>query len=423
MSSGFLSSSAQWMSAAFAAALVLTTGIRLWLARRQVAHILAHRDSVPAEFASRVSLSAHQRAADYSIAKTRLAMVHAVVEALFLAALTFGGVLDAFDHWLAQVVEGELARGSLFVVGVMLLTTLIELPFTAYRTFVIDARFGFNRTTPGLFIADLVKGALVMLLLGLPLVLGVLWLMVRMGNGWWLGAWLTWMGFNLLVLFLYPTVIAPLFNRFTPLPEGELKRRIEALLTRCGFRAGGLFVMDGSRRSSHGNAYFTGFGRARRVVFYDTLIDKLEADEVEAVLAHELGHFKRRHVQKRLVWTAVVSLAALWLASRLIDTEWFFEGLGASTPSAHMGLVLFVLVGPVFAFPLAPLASLFSRRHEFEADAFAARIASGEALMRALLKLYQDNAATLTPDPLYSTFYDTHPPAALRIGRLKAATA
>lgn len=416
-------SSAQTVSAVFLAALLSTTLIQLWLARRHVAHILAHRHSVPSAFAGRITQQAHARAADYTVARTRLAMVHAVADGVLLLLLTLGGGLDMLDRVLRAQIAGELLRGTVFIASVVLIASLAELPFTLYRTFVIDARFGFNRTTPRLFVSDLLKGAGVMAVLGLPLVLCVLWLMQAMGEHWWLYVWLAWAGFNLLVLFLYPTLIAPLFNRFTPLPDGELKRRIEALLARCGFQARGLYVMDGSRRSTHGNAYFTGFGRARRIVFFDTLIEKLTPEEVEAVLAHELGHFKRHHVLKRLAWMFGLSLAALWLAAQLLQAEWFFAGLNVSTPSTYMGLTLFVLASPVFTFLLHPLAALYSRKHEYEADAFAARTASAAALVRALTKLYQDNAATLTPDPLYSTFYDSHPPAALRIGRLETAGA
>lgn len=411
----------QTVTAVFLFALATSVLMQLWLARRHMTHILAHRDCVPAAFAGRIALADHQKAADYTVAKTRLNMVQVVTDALVLLVLTLGGGLDALDSFWRSAVAAELPRGALLIASVVLLLGMVELPFSLYRTFVIDARFGFNRMTPALFVADLFKGTLVMLVLGLPLAFLLLWLMRVTGDTWWLYAWGVWAAFNLLVLTLYPTVIAPLFNRFTPLPEGELKRRIEALLTRCGFTPRGLFVMDGSRRTSHGNAYFTGFGRAKRIVLYDTLLEKLAPEEVEAVLAHELGHFRRRHVTKRLVWLFTLSLAALWLLARLMETEGFFMGLGVSQPSTYMGLTLFMLVAPVAGFLLHPLASLYSRRHEFEADAFAARHASAGALVTALTKLYQDNAATLTPDPLYSAFYDSHPPAALRIGRLETA--
>jgi STE24 endopeptidase len=308
------------------------------------------------------------------------------------------------------------------MISVIFISTLLELPLGMYRIFVIDERFGFNRMTLGVFASDLVKNAVVMLVLGLPLVLGVLWLMGAMGEYWWAYAWLAWTGFNVLVLAIYPSFIAPLFNKFTPLEDGELKTRIEQLLKKCGFRSSGLYVMDGSRRSSHGNAYFTGFGKSKRIVFFDTLIKNLSGDEVEAVLAHELGHFKRRHVIKRMVWVFGLSLAGLWLLAQLMQADWFYYGLGVGHASTYMALILFMLVSPVFTFLLHPLTALYSRKHEFEADRYAAQTASPAALIRALVKLYQDNAATLTPDPLHSAFYDSHPPAAIRIARLQHVT-
>jgi STE24 endopeptidase len=315
---------------------------------------------------------------------------------------------------------GGLAHGTALVASAVVLLSALELPMSVYRTFVVEERFGFNRMTPGLYLADLAKHAALGAALGLPLLVLVLWLMERMGELWWLYVWLAWMGFNLLVLLVYPTFIAPLFNRFTPLADATLAERIEALLARCGFTSKGLYVMDGSRRSAHGNAYFTGFGAAKRIVFFDTLLARLSPGEVEAVLAHELGHFRRHHVWQRVALLFALSLAFLWVLGRLIDQTWFYEGLNAGAPDAAMGLLLFVLVMPVFTFFLQPLTSLVSRRHEFEADAYAAAHASAPELARALVKLYQDNAATLTPDPLHSAFYDSHPPAARRIARLQA---
>jgi len=308
------------------------------------------------------------------------------------------------------------------VASVVLLLSLLELPFSVYRTFVVEERFGFNRMTPALFLADLAKHALLGAALGLPLLLLVLWLMQRMGEQWWLWVWFAWTSFNLLVLLAYPAFIAPLFNKFTPLADAKLAGRIEALLARCGFRSNGLFVMDGSRRSAHGNAYFTGFGAAKRIVFFDTLLSRLAPGEVEAVLAHELGHYRRHHVWKRIGVMFALSLGLLWVLGRLIDQPWFFDGLNAGAPATAMGLLLFVLVMPAFTFFLQPLTSLYSRKHEFEADAYAAANASAAELVRALVKLYQDNAATLTPDPLHSAFFDSHPPAATRIARLQAGT-
>jgi STE24 endopeptidase len=350
-------------------------------------------------------------------------MVETLTEAVVLLVLTLGGGLAALAAWTGSLPGGSLAQDLGLVVAVALISGAAALPFSYRHTFGIEAKFGFNRTTRALWFTDLVKGTAVGAALGLPLVALVLWLMRVAGPPWWLWAWLAWMGFQLLVLALYPTVIAPLFNKFSPLPAGAARDAIEALLARCGFRSRGLFVMDGSRRSSHGNAFFTGFGRAKRIVFFDTLLERLAPDEVEAVLAHELGHFKLKHVFKRLAWSAVLSLAFLALLAWLAVSPWFYHGLGvAPTPERPgVALILFFLALPVFTFVLAPLASLYSRRHEFEADAFAARHASATSLVRALVKLYEDNAATLTPDPWYSTFHDSHPPAAARIARLEPA--
>ncbi len=404
----------------FAAALALATGTRLWLALRQIRHVRAHRDAVPAGFADAIPLASHQRAADYCIAKTRLGTIELLLGVAALLALTLGGGLQALFEALEPVFDpAGLWHGVALVVSVVVLLSLLELPLTVWRTFVIEARFGFNRQTPALFIADLARQAAIGAALGVPLAILVLWLMAKMGESWWLYVWLAWMAFNLLVLLLYPTTIAPLFNKFTPLADPALAGRIDALLGRCGFRSSGLYVMDGSKRSSHGNAYFTGFGAARRIVFFDTLLQRLAPAEIEAVLAHELGHFRRRHVWKRIALLFALSLALLWTLGQLIGQAWFYAGLGVRTPSTAAALVLFFLVVPVFTFFLQPLTALYSRRHEFEADAYAASHSSAADLVRALVRLYRDNAATLTPDPLYSAFYDSHPPAALRIARLQ----
>ena len=405
----------------FLAALAAATLTRLWLARRQAAHVRAHRGAVPASFADAIPLSAHQKAADYTVAKMRLASLDVLLGAAVLLVLTLGGLLQAMSGAWARVFEsGGLAHGTALIASAAVLLSVLELPVSAYRTFVIEQRFGFNRMSVALYLADLAKSALLGALLGLPLLVLVLWLMQRMGEAWWLYVWLAWMGFNLLVLLAYPTLIAPLFNRFTPLADAALAERIQRLLERCGFRSNGLYVMDGSRRSAHGNAYFTGFGAAKRIVFFDTLLARLAPPEVEAVLAHELGHYRRHHVWKRVGLLSALSLALLWVLGRLIDEPWFFAGLHAGAPERAMGLMLFVLVMPVFTFFLQPLTSLYSRRHEFEADAYAAAHASAPELVKALVKLYQDNAATLTPDPVHSAFYDSHPPAARRIARLQA---
>jgi STE24 endopeptidase len=405
----------------FLAALAAMVGTRLWLARRQAAHVAAHRDRVPGEFAESITLSSHQKAADYTVAKTRLGMLETVVGALLLVAFTLGGGLQALWDLAARITAaGGIVHGIVFMAGIAIVGGIVDLPFTLYRTFVIEARFGFNRMTLALFLADMAKQAVVGALLGVPLLAAVLWLMDRMGGLWWLYVWMTWVSFNLLVLVLYPTVIAPMFNRFSPLQDASLRNRIEALLAKCGFRARGLFVMDGSKRSSHGNAYFTGLGASKRIVFFDTLLNRLQPAEVEAVLAHELGHFRRRHVLKRIVWLFAASLAFLAALGYLIDEPWFYAALGVSSTGTAMALALFFLVVPVFTFLLHPLGSLYSRRHEYEADAYAAEHASAADLIRALVKLYQDNASTLTPDPLHSAFYDSHPPASLRVARLQA---
>ena len=412
---------------AFVIALSASLGVRLWLASRQVAHVRAHRDATPAAFADRIDAASHRKAADYTVAKQRQGMLETVVDALVLVAITLGGGLAALFAITESLSAPPLLRDLALLIGIAIISGIVGLPFSWWRTFRIEERFGFNRMTQAAWFSDLAKGVAIGAVLGLPLALLVLWLMRAAGTWWWLYAWLAWMGFQLLLLVLYPTVIAPLFNRFSPLPAGDARERIERLLTRCGFRASGLFVMDGSKRSGHGNAYFTGFGRAKRVVFFDTLLARLAPEEIEAVLAHELGHFRLRHVVKRVVWSALLSLGLLAVLAWLARTPWFYAGLGI--PVAGVGiamarpgvaLALFMLALPVFTFVLAPLSAAYSRRHEFEADAFAAEHASALALVAALIKLYEDNAATLTPDPIHSAFYDSHPPAVVRVARLNA---
>ena len=406
----------------FLAALALSVATRLWLGARQARHVRAHRDAVPPSFAATISLASHQKAADYTVARGRLGMLDIWIGAALLLALTFGGALQALaDVWARIAAPGGILHGVALIVSLVLLLSALDLPLALYRTFVIEARFGFNRMTPALFFADLAKQALISALLGVPLVALVLWLMARMGELWWIWVWFAWAGFNLLVLLIYPTFIAPLFNKFSPLADRDLVARVEALLERCGFRSSGLYVMDGSKRSSHGNAYFTGFGAAKRIVFFDTLLARLAPGEVEAVLAHELGHFRRHHVWKRIAVLFAASFALLWVLGRLIDEPWFYQGLNVSTQSTATALVLFVLVAPVFTFFLNPLLALHSRRHEFEADAYAVSHANAAELEQALVKLYQENASTLTPDPIHSAFYDSHPPAATRIARLRTA--
>lgn len=392
--------------------------VRLWLTWRHIRFVAAHRAAVPAEFSERISLAAHQKAADYTVDRSKAALVTTLLDGALLLALTLGGGLTwLHDFWSARL-DG-LTYGLAMIFSLMLISALIDLPFSLYRQFVIEARYGFNKMTLSLFFADLAKQSLLGIAIGAPVVLAVLWLMGAMGPRWWLYVWLFWSAFNLLILFVYPTWIAPLFNKFSPLEDGAMKTRIETLLTRCGFRSAGLFVMDGSKRSSHGNAYFTGFGNNKRIVFFDTLLSRLAPNEVEAVLAHELGHFRKKHIVKRIVFMFAGSLAFLWLLGQLIDAPWFYAGLGVSVQNTALALILFFLVIPVFTFPLSPLMSHLSRRHEFEADAYAAEHTAAADLSRALVKLYEDNAATLTPDPLHSLFYDSHPPAAQRIARLQ----
>ncbi len=403
----------------FIAALATTTLTKLWLARRHLSHIAANRGSVPDAFRQQIGLDDHQKAADYTSTKTRFAMLGALFDPLLLLAFTLGGGIQVIADITTRWIAAPIAHGMAIIVTVMLLSSVLEIPFNLYRTFVIEARFGFNKMTLALYVKDGLKGLLVGAILGLPLLFCVLWLMGRMGEYWWLYVWLVWMAFNLLILFVYPTYIAPLFNKFTPMQDEAMKARIGSLLQRCGFTTSGLYVMDGSKRSAHGNAYFTGFGKSKRIVFFDTLLERLSGNEIEAVLAHELGHFKRRHVVKRIATTFAMSLGFLWLLGQLMQTSWFFQGLGVSTASTSLALLLFFLVLPVFSFLLHPLMSAYSRKHEFEADTYAAGQTSPGDLVSALVKLYQDNAATLTPDPLYSTFYDSHPPATVRIAHLQ----
>lgn len=405
----------------FVCLLVAGLAARLLLMRRHVRHVQAHRDRVPDAFAASIPLASHQRAADYTAARAGLGMRDAIAGAAFVLVLTLGGGLQFIhDAWSAVFAPGGLAHGVALLASVGVLGWLVELPFVLARTFGIEKRFGFNRMTPALFAADTAREAALAALIGLPLLALLLWLTSSMGELWWFWVWAAWLGFNLLVMLIWPTFIAPLFNKFTPLADAALKARVEALLARCGFQSKGLFVMDGSRRSAHGNAYFTGFGAAKRIVFFDTLLAKLNADEVEAVLAHELGHFRHRHIIKRLAVLAPTSLVLLALLGWLASQPWFFTGLGNSANDMATALALFFLVLPAFTFPLAPVLSHMSRRHEFEADAYAAKQTRASDLVAALVKLYRDNASTLTPDPLYSRVFDSHPPAVLRVARLQA---
>jgi STE24 endopeptidase len=403
-------------------AIVVSTLLRLWLAARQSASVQARRAEVPAAFAGRIPLADHQKAADYTLAKLRLGHVALGVELLWFLALTWGGLLEFLhESWAARL--SGVPYGLALVASVTLLSSLIDLPFDLHRQFRLEARFGFNRMTPRLFLADFGKGLLLSAALGLPLLAAILWLMEALGSLWWLYAWGLWMVFFLFMSFIAPIWIAPFFNRFTPLDEGEIKKRVLALLERGKFGPRALFVMDGSRRSSHGNAYFTGFGASRRIVLFDTLLARLTPAEIEAVLAHELGHFHHRHIVKRAFVIAFCSLAFLTLLGMLLHAPWFFQALGLPDGNPALALMLFSLALPFFLFPLTPVLNALSRRQEFEADAYAARLAAAPDLVSALVKLYRDNAATLTPDSLHSLFYDSHPPASLRIARLESLCA
>ncbi|HUU71880.1 MAG TPA: M48 family metallopeptidase [Burkholderiales bacterium] len=393
---------------------------RLWLASRHVNYVSAHRASVPAPFAAEIALDAHQKAADYTVAKSRFSMAGIIFNTVVLLALTFGGVLQGLYDITGNFVSGELWRGLLFFAFLTLLMSLLDVPFDLYRTFVIEDKFGFNKITPGLFVKDLVVGLVVSAVLGLPFLAILLWLMGAAGESWWLYAWIAGIAFWLFVQFISPTVIAPLFNKFSPLENQELKQRIEGLLKRCGFQSKGLFVMDGSKRSSHGNAYFTGFGKSKRIVFFDTLVERHDGPEVEAVLAHELGHFKLHHVLKLTAMFAVLGFVFFWMLGVAQNTPWLFTGLNVSYPASDaLVLTVFYLALPPFLFFVRPLLAAYLRKNEFEADAYAAEYAPANDLVRALVKLYKDNASTLTPDPLHSAFYDSHPPAAVRIARLQ----
>lgn len=409
----------------FIAFLLVDICLRVWLASRQIRHVQQHRAHVPSEFADRIALYSHQRAADYTTAKMQFSIVERITEAAVLVGLTLLGGLQFIDMTLGNLINNEMLR-QLALIGVVLaLLGVIGLPFSAWNKFRLEARFGFNRVTPRLFIIDALKTLALTLSLGTPLAAAVLWIMGNAGPDWVWWAWGIWVAFNLLIIWLFPTIIAPLFNKFTPLQNAEIAQRIRNLAKRCGFSLSGLFVMDGSRRSAHGNAYFTGFGKTRRIVFFDTLLARLNVDEIEAVLAHELGHFKHKHIIKRMIVSFALALAFFMMLGWLSSQVWFYVQLGVipqlGRPNDALALVLFFLVIPIFTFWVTPLVSWFSRRDEFQADRYAVEQSSSSALVSALVKLYDDNAATLTPDPLHSAFYDTHPSAVRRIQNLKHA--
>lgn len=427
-------SAADLLTALFSLALVLSLAVKFWLASRQIRHVARHRDAVPAIFAQTIPLAAHQKAADYTIVKTRFGLLELAFGAVVLLGWTLFGGLDSLNQallaWLGPGMAQQLALLTAFV----LIGGLLDLPLTLYQTFGIEQRFGFNKMSWRLWCADLLKSSLVGALIGLPIAALILWLMGSAGRLWWLWAWATWVGFNLVLMMVYPSYIAPLFNKFKPLEDAALKARVTALMQRCGFAAKGLFVMDGSRRSAHANAYFTGFGAAKRVVFYDTLLARLSPPQVDAVLAHELGHFKYKHVLQRMVTMFGLSLAGFALLGWLSGQTWFYIGLGVSpnlavmadgsaAPNDALALLLFLMAAPVFSFFVSPLSAQLSRKHEFQADAFAVAQTSGADLSAALLKLYEDNASTLTPDPVFVKFYYSHPPASERLARMQQAPA
>jgi STE24 endopeptidase len=406
----------------FLAAVAAATATRLWLAQRQIRHVRAHRNAVPGLFAESIPLTSHQKAADYTVAKSRLGIIDTLLDAAILLALTLGGVLQWLaDVWAKGFAVESLWHGSVVILTVLLAKGALSMPLNLYRIFVIEERFGFNRMTLKLFLLDLVKGLAVAAVLGIPLLLLILWLMQVAGSFWWFYAWAVLVAYSLFLQMIYPAVVLPLFNKFSPLTDPVLAQRVEQLLDRTGFRSRGLFVMDGSKRSSHGNAFFTGFGAAKRIVLFDTLVSRLQPAEVEAVLAHELGHYKLHHIVKGMLISWSFSFLLLFALGVLAGNDWFYSGLGVHTETMAMALLLFMLVMPEFIFFVQPLLSLFSRKNEYAADRYAAQYANAGELVRALVKLYHDNSATLTPDPLHSAYYDSHPPAAMRIARLRTA--
>jgi STE24 endopeptidase len=407
------------LTIAFLLALLAHLAVQIWLARRQIAHVSAHRGSVPPGFESAVSAAEHAKAADYAGAQQRAGIVETIYDAVVVLALTLGGGIALLGQWVAGFAQPGVLAGTVHLLAVFAFMTVAGLPFSIHRTFVLEQRFGFNRTGPGTFVADQLKAWALGLLLGGAVAAAVLWIMASAGAAWWIVGWAAWLAFSLLVTWAWPRVIAPLFNKFSPLEDHALRERIDALLARCDFHAKAIYVMDGSRRSAHGNAYFTGLGREKRIVFFDTLLSSLGPAQIESVLAHELAHFKLRHIPQRLVVGATLSFAGFALLGWLSRQEWFYTALGVPVASDAAALMLFMLALPAFTWVVSPLIAAWSRRHEYEADAFAAQHADALALAEALVTLYKDNATTLTPDPFYSAFHDSHPPPAARIERLR----
>ncbi len=404
----------------FLAMLAVSTLMRLYLSQRQINYVAKHRARVPDSFADKISLKDHQKAADYTTAKVKFGRLPLAYEVALLLIWTLGGGLQWLDQTILALELSPILTGIAVILAFTFISAALDLPFSIYSTFVIEEKFGFNRTTIKTFITDMIKSSLLGMAIGVPLLYVILWLMEQTGDQWWIYTWLVISGFSLFMMWVYPTWIAPIFNKFEPLEEGETLDRINSLLTRCGFNSNGIFVIDGSKRSSHGNAYFSGFGRNKRIVFFDTLLKMLNDDELEAVLAHELGHFKKKHIIKGMAISFATTLLGLAILAWLMKSEWFYTALGVQHASTYMALLLFTLVLPVFTFVFQPLFSIFSRKNEFEADAFAAEQTDAKHLIQALVGLYRENASTLTPDPVYSAFYDSHPPAPVRIARLNA---
>jgi len=399
--------------------LFLTFAIQWWLNRRQNNHVSQHKDSVPNDFSEKITLENHQKSADYTIAKIQFSQYELIFGNILLILWTIGGGLNWLDVQISVYALDAITTGIIFILAFSLISSALSLPFSLYNTFVLEEKFGFNRSSFTLFITDLVKQFVLMLVIAVPLLYVILWLMQSAGTFWWLYAWGVWFSFSLVMMWAYPSFIAPLFNKFSELESLELKQRIENLMSRCGFTSSGILVMDGSKRSSHGNAYFTGLGKQKRIVFFDNLLDSLDDEEIEAVLAHELGHFKKKHITKRMVSMAFITLGGFAVLGYLMQQTWFYNGLGVENISIYMALILFSLTASVFTFPLSPISSLFSRKHEFEADDYAASQADAQKLIDALVKLYKDNFSTLTPDPIFSAWYDSHPPASVRVKNLR----
>ncbi len=396
----------------------LSVFTHIWLSVRQISHVKKHRNNTPDAFSEKITLEEHQKAADYTIAKEKLGNIELLIGTTLVFIWTLGGGLEYLDQYVRGYQLNPLYAGVIFILLMGFISSIFDIPLGLYNTFVLEEKFGFNRTTIKIWFVDLIKQSVLGLAIGIPLIMVILWLMNSAGEFWWIYAWAVWMGFSFLMMWAYPAFIAPIFNKFTELEDESLKKRIEALMTRCGFLSKGILVMDGSRRSSHGNAYFTGLGNNKQIVFFDNLLDSLEEEEVEAVLAHELGHFKKKHIVKRLVSMTFLTLAGFAMLGWLMQQQWFYNGLGMTTQSIYAALILFSIASPAFTFFLSPISAMISRKHEFEADDYAAEQADANKLIEALVKLYKENANTLTPDPLHSAYYDSHPPAPVRIAHL-----